>query len=67
MNSKASFDADDLGDGLLKRWGFLPHQKPIRIEVARNVNFDNLRFVHYIYQCDELIKKMEERSMEMAI
>lgn len=25
-----------------------------------NVNFDNLRFVHYIYQCDELIKKMED-------
>lgn len=32
-----------------------------------NVNFDNLRFVHYIYQCDELIRKMEERSMGMAI
>ena len=52
---------------MVETWGFLPHQKPIRIEVARNVNFDNLRFVHYIYQCDELIKKMEERSMEMAI
>lgn len=25
-----------------------------------NVNFDNSRFVHYIYQCDELIRKMED-------
>ena len=60
---------------MVETWGFLPHQKhteldfhsPIRVEAARNVNFDNLRFVHYIYQCDELIRKMEERSMGMAI
>lgn len=52
---------------MLMTWGMVSLSHPHMKYVARNVNFDNLRFVHYIYQCDELIRKMEERSMGMAI
>ena len=43
-------------------WGLKSWRMTLGDGAGRNVNFDNSRFVQYIYQCDELIRKMEENQ-----